>query len=119
MTITGACIVNMVGGLVPQFCRGTATWRTKIEAVQDPILGALETKSLTVVELSVLEHYYGDRIAFRSCAVFIISQIFEVPLGANFLLRHTFPQRKAVTLARGLRNSRCKDAHYTGEEPAE
>ena len=42
MTITGACIVNMVGGYVPQFCGGTA--------VQNPILGALEANKLMVFE---------------------------------------------------------------------
>jgi hypothetical protein len=51
-----------------------AAWRMKIEAVQDPILGVLETKRLKGVESSVLEHYYGDRIAFRSHTVFITSQ---------------------------------------------
>jgi hypothetical protein len=84
MTITGACIVNMVGGLVPQFCGGTAAWRMKVEAVQDPILGALVTKRLTVVESSVLEYYYGDRIAFRPSWSSSRAQIFEVPLGELF-----------------------------------
>ena len=69
---------------MPQFCGGTAAWRMKVEGGQGPILGALETKRLKVVESSVSEHYYGDRIAFRYYMVFITSQIFEVSLGGLF-----------------------------------
>jgi hypothetical protein len=86
------CLHSEYGGRLGAsiLLRNRSLWRMKVEAVEDPILGVLVTKRLTVVESSVLEHYYGDRIAFRpswssSPAKYLKSR------SANFLLRHTFP----------------------------
>jgi hypothetical protein len=67
---------------VPQFCGGTAASRMNIEEVNK--LMVLKRYVKDIIESSLLEHYYGDRAAFRSCAVFIAGQIFEALLGELF-----------------------------------